>query len=227
MFAVFRSVCRVKAVTRVQFGNMSSHAIVMDSFALRQFGESSKKCQHIEMSPEEFEKRVNEYIEANGGLEACLKDGYAPFCKHVFVPNFVAGLKTGALAITEETQPFLRSDYVARRAEELPVLSRWFERADVAHLLPEATYLDVILYSREQIRKEQAALPDATATEEQDAPWGIISIKAQHVDHELPMEPITVMRNALGREYGGSGVPIQEAAYRASVDFWKTHARVA
>ena len=29
-------------------------------------------------------------------------------------------------------------------------------------------------------------------------PWGIISIKPQMVDYELPMNPITMMRNALG-----------------------------
>ena len=32
-----------------------------------------------------------------------------------------------------------------------------------------------------------------------DAPWGIISVKGQLCDYELPMQPITVMRNALGR----------------------------
>lgn len=32
------------------------------------------------------------------------------------------------------------------------------------------------------------------------APWGIISVKGQLCDHELPMQPITMMRNALGAE---------------------------
>ena len=32
------------------------------------------------------------------------------------------------------------------------------------------------------------------------APWGIISVKGQLCDFELPMQPITVMRNALGAE---------------------------
>ena len=30
------------------------------------------------------------------------------------------------------------------------------------------------------------------------APWGIISVKGQLCDYELPMQPITMMRNALG-----------------------------
>lgn len=38
-----------------------------------------------------------------------------------------------------------RSGYVARRASELPVLTRWFEAKDVE--VPKAKYLDIILYS--------------------------------------------------------------------------------
>ena len=40
---------------------------------------------------------------------------------------------------------------------------------------PDATWLDVILYSREQIRKENEAMGEPTA--DTDAPWGIISVK--------------------------------------------------
>ena len=32
------------------------------------------------------------------------------------------------------------------------------------------------------------------------------------------------MRNALGKEYGGSGVPLDFDKYAESVDFWKKHA---
>lgn len=57
-------------------------------------------------------------------------------------------------------------------------------------------------------------------------PWGIISIKAQEEDFETPMAPITMLRNALGREEGGSGVPLNREAYEASVRYWDTHATV-
>jgi hypothetical protein len=40
------------------------------------------------------------------------------------------------------------------------------------------------------------------------------------------MQPITMMRNALGREYGGSGVPIDYEKYRQSVDFWTKHVAI-
>ncbi len=38
------------------------------------------------------------------------------------------------------------------------------------------------------------------------------------------MQPITMMRNALGREEGGSGVPLSREAYEKSVAYWEQHA---
>ena len=52
----------------------------------------------------------------------------------------------------------------------------------------------------------------------------MISIKAQDVAYELPMNPITMMRNALGKEEGGSGVPFDREKYAESVAFWREHA---
>jgi hypothetical protein len=50
--------------------------------------------------------------------------------------------------------------------------------------VPEAGHLDIILYSRQQLLKEYAAMPSKTGSEAADpeellpdVPWGIISIK--------------------------------------------------
>jgi hypothetical protein len=59
-----------------------------------------------------------------------------------------------------------------------------------------------------------------------NAPWGIVSVKAQDVEHELPMQPITMMRNALGKDEGGSGVPLDAVKYQESVDYWSNHAPI-
>ena len=59
------------------------------------------------------------------------------------------------------------------------------------------------------------------------APWGIVSIKAQDIDHEHPMTPITAMRNALGKEEGGSGIPINKDAYMEAYQYWKNHANIS
>ena len=57
-----------------------------------------------------------------------------------------------------------------------------------------------------------------------DYDYGIVSIKPQDCDFECPMNPITMMRNALGKDQGGSGVPLDPEKYRQSVDFWTRHA---
>jgi len=203
-------------------------SIALDPFAARNFvepGSAPDGRAFIEFSKADFELRINQWYDeqlAAGGSP--LKDGYAPFCKHLFVPNFVAGLKDGALKITDANQSLLRSEYLARRESELPVLTRWFPKEAVASQVPEATFLDIILYSREQIREENAKMGD-TSNDDEDAPWGIVSVKPQSIDSEIPMEPITVMRNALGTEYGGSGVALEAEAYAKSVAFWNAHAR--
>ena len=47
--------------------------------------------------------------------------------------------------------------------------------------------------------------------------------KTIHTNEE-PMSPMTMMRNALGIEYGGSGVSINEKKYEESVVFWSQNA---
>lgn len=55
--------------------------------------------------------------------------------------------------------------------------------------VPEAKFLDVILYSREQLVKEYEAMPGKGSPKALPAaPWGIISIKAQDEDYETPMQ---------------------------------------
>ena len=57
-------------------------------------------------------------------------------------------------------------------------LFRWFPKDKVQ--TQKAKYLDLILYSREQLTKEYFDKPGANFSNSQpDAPWGIISIKPQ------------------------------------------------
>lgn len=46
-----------------------------------------------------------------------------------------------------------------------------------------------------------------------DYDFGIVSIKPQDEPFETPMDPITMMRNALGKEEGGSGVDLNKEKY--------------
>lgn len=118
---------------------------------------------------------------------SALKNGYAPFCKHVFIVNEWQGICASAVAITDANQSMLKSGYEARSERELPVLCRWFEGMPPG-TSDTAKYLDVILYSREQIVKEKAAMDDDGDDPPEGVPWGVISIKAQDESYETPMQ---------------------------------------
>jgi len=173
---------------------------------------------HGSVSIADFEDIANARYDENK-----LQDGYAPFCKHIFIENDFTDAQVNVLAITPENEKFLRSKYETRNDKEVPVLTRFFPSELVVtsdKALPRAKYLDLILYSREQINKENQSMgKDAS---EETAPWGIVSIKAQDVDYEIPMTPITAMRNALGKDEGGSGVPIDRESYMEAYRFWDT-----
>ena len=82
-----------------------------------------------------------------------LRDGYAPFCKHIFIPNFTPAL-TYYSKITSENEHLLKSEYKKRRPEELAVLTRYFRKEDIVGSgsnggLKKAEWLDIILYSKD------------------------------------------------------------------------------
>lgn len=138
--------------------------------------------------------------------------GYAPFCQLAVYRNWTA-TPVSALPITSANAHLLRSAYEARTPAELPVLTRWLEGIEA----PVAAYLLVILYSAEQL---------ATEGERIDGDWGVVGCLAVNEPVEPPMAPITMMRNALGVDEGGSGAALDREAYLRSVAFWSRHANV-
>ena len=189
--------------------------IAMTPFALRNW-ESERTSTRIEgIAPDELVAAANREL-AQG---AALVDGYAPFCKHLFLPNRTF-TRCSFAPITDENRYLLQSGYRNRREGERAVLERWFEGLEA----PVACFLDVILYSHDQLLKEAADFPEDQHVP--DCEWGIVSIIATLEPSEPPMPPITQLRNALGRSEGGSGRAIDPVAYDASVDFWERHAAV-
>jgi hypothetical protein len=207
--------------------------MVVDPFCYRQFAEHPQSQGYagtvFDLSVQEFTTIVNTSFADDKTNKP--QDGYAPFCKHVFLANTFTQAQVCVLEITPENEGLLRTKYEARNDKELPVLTRFFPRDLVCGpdkpALPVAKYIDLILYSRDQIQKENASMGEDGNTEVNTSPWGIVSIKAQDVDHELPMQPITVMRNALGKDEGGSGVTLERDNYMASYDYWNTHAVIS
>jgi hypothetical protein len=216
------------AALRMAASTSLSKSLVVDPFCFRQFSEQEASKEYggtvLDVSVARFEEIVNQRYSND---DSKLHSGYAPFCKHLFIPNVdFTTARVNVLPITRENEHLLRTKYEARNDKELPVLARFFPRQLLARSeLPVAKYLDLILYSRDQINKENSAQGQEANPE--TAPWGIVSIKAQDVDYELPMNPITAMRNALGQEQGGSGIPIDRDEYLKAVDYWKNNAVVS
>ena len=115
------------------------------------------------------------------------------------------------IPVTDANRHQLRSGYESRNSSELPVLVRWFEGLE----LPVAQYLIPILYSAEQLAREGSPI---------DGDFGIVGCMYTSAPDEIPMAPITMMRNSLGVEEGGSGVALDRKAYLRSVEYWNANA---
>jgi hypothetical protein len=179
--------------------------IVLTDFARpRLFPREPRRNTIQDITAQEFEKYLNEHPPFK------VLAGYAPFCALNVYRNWTS-TRCLTVAITEANRHLLRSAYEARPSRELPVLVRWFEGVEP----PVADYLIVILYNSEQLAGEGSPI---------SADWGVVGCMYTSDPEELPMAPITMMRNALGVVEGGSGVPLDMAAYRRSVEYWNTHA---
>lgn len=217
--------------------------IQLTKFAIeRHWSKTFKGTRITSVSPDDFKDLVEKYVNIPTTqhfnlVQPNIIDGYAPFCKLLCMKNYT-GARTGTLPLTLENYQYLRSGYSARRPGELSVLSRWL---DLPLPPPVANHLMIVLYTREQLYKEHK-ISWAKLTSEHscagnpitpepfeldiDTDYGIVSIMAQMGSEEEPMKPVTMMRNALGVEEGGSGVPIDPEEYSKSVEFWSTHAIV-
>ena len=83
--------------------------LALDPFVLRQWKAGSGSFVDFDQS--EFLARANSWADEHGG-EACMAEGYADFCKHIFVPNFTP-MRLSTVDITARTEPLIRTSYEA------------------------------------------------------------------------------------------------------------------
>jgi hypothetical protein len=180
-------------------------SIVLTDFARPRLFPRERRANTIQdCTPEAFVRHLNT-VEPVAVL-----DGYAPFCKLHVHRNWTS-TRCLSVPIDDDNRHLLRSGYEARNRDELPVLVRWFEGLEP----PVAAFLIPILYSREQLAREGTSI---------EADWGVVGCMYTAEPLETPMAPITMMRNALGVDEGGSGVAVERDAYLRSVAVWDTHA---
>ncbi len=179
--------------------------IVLTDFARpRLFPREPRRNTIQDCTPEDFERRLNDES------PLAVLEGYAPFCRLHVHRNWTS-TRCMTIPIDDGNRHCLRTAYEARTKDELPVLVRWFEGVDP----PVANFLIPILYNREQMAKEGTPV---------DADWGVVGCLYTMTPQETPMAPITMMRNALGVEEGGSAVALDRDAYLRSVGFWEANA---
>lgn len=191
--------------TELIFQSVAFMSIVLTEFARNKLFPKQRQSSSIQgCSASEF----IDYITTTP-TQATLP-GYAPFCRLLVYPNWT-DTRCSYIRITDDNKHLLRSAYQARQAHELPVLVRWFEDISAS----KAMYLLPILYHRTQLEKEGSPISEE---------WGVVGCLYTAEPEEIPMSPITMMRNALGVEEGGSGVALDRDRYQRSVDFWQRHA---
>lgn len=144
--------------------------------------------------------------------------GYAPFCRGIIINNWTRSLNSWRKK-TKDVEHLGRFNYIGRNDKELEMPE--YQLEDDGTITPQkAKYLHIILYNWKQMKLEN---PDL---EYNGIDWYIVCVKAQDVDYELPMTPITIIRNALGIEQGGSGVVINNLEYGKSVNYHKNNVRI-
>lgn len=182
--------------------------IEMCEFAKRQYKEDFGGTK---VTPEIVEELIH-----MASKPAAEFPGYADFCKIVALRNrkedgsfLFESLKCLTVNKDEALKKggVLHTAYESRNENELPVLVEWISGIET----PAAEYIHLILYSREQMEKEDDPV---------EADWAIVSIGTSAIVEVEPMRPITAMRNALGVEEGGSGVAIDREAYLKSAAYW-------
>lgn len=91
--------------------------IALEPFAYRHFQPDFAGTK-ITIPVSQFVSKINEYYETSAKAAELSGttpwvDGYAWFCKHLFVPNFV-GATVGVIPITESNEHLLKTAYEAR-----------------------------------------------------------------------------------------------------------------
>lgn len=181
--------------------------VAVNSFVRRQI-KGSGKTYFKELSFEFFAKHAKKKMDNNDFI-----DGYRDGVRIVNLDNkYVKKVFCPYVRITNKTK--LKAKQVSRRPDEEPYIQ---VRALNGKPL-EAGSVNLILYHHDILAEN-----DENTT---SADWELISINALPKGEEnMPMGPITMMRNQLGLQ-GGTKATYTSEEWARSVQFWQKYAAI-
>ena len=126
--------------------------IEYDPFVNRQFSNNFSGTKVNPEIKEELLGVINDSLEYSSETGAYLIDSEWDFCKYLVIKNDF-DIKCAVRKITLDIYPYIRTEYVSRTPDELPVLTR-FVQLPPGFKGQNAKYIVLVLYSREQLKKE-------------------------------------------------------------------------
>lgn len=196
--------------------------IEYDPFVSRQFSPTFAGTKVDLEIKEELLQVVNDTYQYGLGDIGQLLDSSWDFCKYLVIPNEF-GVRCAVREISLDIYPYIRTDYVSRTPEELPILTR-FAQLPPGFPMQQANYIVFVLYSKDQLQKEFKPKEEGQEFYFDDSvEWGVVSIMGTMEAKPDPLVPVTIMRNALGIDEGGNGEKLDKQSYLESVEFWKKY----
>ena len=187
----------------------------INSFVLRQTKDDFAGTKVNQSQLENLRKASEKAINANGSNVKSPED----YLRIVTLkdPSIISKIAK----ITPENEKLLKKEMTRRRAEEEEYEHRFFDSSDVKGI--PSHHVDVILYSKEQLKAEQEKMPSSDFT---GADFDIVSVNAEPYEESAPMAPSTMLRNIKGKEAGGSGRQHSPEELAKAEEFWNNHANI-
>ena len=202
------------------------------AFVLQQQWIDADKDSKLMLNPNVLLELVNrEYqhlLEVGDGnpFDRDSQCGNAPFSKIITIPltdsmmEHPLAIRTDRVKISDENASQLVFGYESRAPGELRMPTRSIPC--LGDMRERARFLQVILYSDEQLAKEDTEKPNR---EFEHNLWSVVLYRGQNTDKKLPMEDSTMLRNALEIDEGGSAVPIDPKAWEECISHWEEYVK--
>ena len=163
------------------------------------------------ITSEDFMTQINQRASLELGTVEVSSE-YPEICRHFFVKNDFTTTRQGVVAITSDLRPLVVAAMVTRGGQEevenpYKAYSISSENVDV----PQAEFLDIILYSREHLKDEGIAI---------DGDWGVVTILGVPTCEQTPPTRVTLERNSVGTDAGGNGIEATASMLSKSDAYW-------